>query len=93
MWHTYDVGWGGWLLMTLGMGAFWGFVIYGIVWLARGARTSAPSKTEPREPAESPEQVLKRRLAAGEITVEEYETVRAVVHDAHSHAPPDPAVR
>ena len=91
MWHTYDIGWGGWLLMTLGMVAFWGFVIYGIVWLARGARTPAPSKTEPREPAESPEQVLKRRLAAGEITVEEYETVRAARR--RSHAPPEPTVR
>jgi hypothetical protein len=37
--------------------------------------------------------VLKRRLAAGEITVEEYKALRAVVDETAAHAPPEPAAR
>jgi putative membrane protein len=78
--------------MTLGMVAFWGLVIYAVVALVRGARSSPP-RSEPGESAESPLQVLKRRLAAGELTVEEYEALRAVIDDIRPHAPPEPAVR
>jgi putative membrane protein len=90
MWHMYDVGWGWWLLMTVGMVAFWSLVIYGIVRLARSARASAE---RPSTPADSPQLVLERRLAAGETTVEEYEALRAVLDETAAHAPPEPAAR
>lgn len=60
-------GWG--IVMWLGMIVFWGGVIVLIVWLVRdgaGARQQAPHR-------ESPLDVLHHRLAAGEISVEEYE--------------------
>jgi putative membrane protein len=90
MWHTYDVGWGWWLLMMVGMVAFWGLVIYGIVVVARGAGASARPPSTPTEP---PQLVLKRRLAAGEITVEEYEALRGVIDETPAHAPPEPVAR
>jgi hypothetical protein len=43
MWHMYGVGWGWWLLMTVGMVAFWSRVIYDIVRLARSARGLRPN--------------------------------------------------
>jgi putative membrane protein len=92
MWHMNDLGWGWWLLMSVGMVAFWVLVIYGIVWLARSASSSAPpAATRPAD--ESPQQTLKRRLAAGDISVEQYERVRAVLEDDRPHAPPPAAVR
>jgi putative membrane protein len=90
MWHTYDVGWGWWLPMTVGMVAFWGLVIYGIVRLGRGATASG---RPPSKAADPPQLVLKHRLAAGEISVEEYEALRAVIDETPAHAPPEPAAR
>lgn len=88
MWHSYDVSWGWWLVMTVGMVAFWGLVIYGVVWLVRGAGATASPKAESTGPLEPPLLVLKRRLAAGEITVEEYEALRAVLDDAPAEGRP-----
>jgi putative membrane protein len=69
--HNADsIGWGWWLLMSVGMVAFWGLVIWGIVALVRGG-TSNPSPPE-KEP-DRPLEILQRRLARGEISVEEYE--------------------
>lgn len=72
MWNMHDVGWGWWVVSSIGMVAFWALVIYGVFWLTR----SAGGQTPRREPPEPPEEVLKRRLAAGEISVEEYEQAR-----------------
>lgn len=89
-----DVGWGWWLLMSLGMVVFWGLVIYGVLLLARGGGSAVRGSGEPPEPTESPQQVLKRRLAAGEIGVDEYERLRALIDDEARSAPPsEPAVR
>lgn len=57
------------MLMSIGMVGFWAFVIYGVLWLIRGGQTVS-QRDEP--PAESPEDILKRRLAQGEMSVEEY---------------------
>lgn len=67
MWYMHDVGWGWWLLMSVGMVAFWGLVLYGVISLVRG---EAFGRSRPATP-ESPDEVLRRRLAEGEITVEE----------------------
>jgi putative membrane protein len=69
------MGGGGWLVVLLLMVVV-AAVIVGIVFLVRGlgsggtAGGSTPPQTGARE---SPEEVLKRRYAAGEIDREEYE--------------------
>ena len=76
------VGWGGWLLMTLTMVAFWGLLVVAAVaaWRAgdrgagRGGRAPAPPNT--------PEQVLAERFARGEIDEEEYRRRREVLGSA-----------
>ena len=74
MWYMHDVGWGWWLLMSLGDGRLRGLFIYGAIWLVRGSTPSAK-----RISPEPPLTVLKRRLAAGEISVEEYERLHEAV--------------
>ena len=86
MWHTYDVGWGWWLLMSVGMVAFWGLVIYGVVWLARSASSADRASAAPPGPTETPQQILKRRLAGGEISLDEYAALRAVIDDTEPPA-------
>jgi putative membrane protein len=93
MWHMDDVGWGWWLLMSVGMIAFWGLVIFGVVWLARGASAPAHASAAPPGQSESPQQALKRRLANGEISVDEYDSLRAVIDDQAPAEPPGAAVR
>lgn len=51
-----------------GMLLFWVLIVAGIVWFARG--TSAGSPTGGRR--ETPLEILDRRFAEGEISVEEY---------------------
>jgi putative membrane protein len=73
VWYMHDVGWGWWVLMSLGMVAFWSLVVYGVIWLAR----STPGvPVPPPERRESPQAILERRLAAGEISLEQYERLR-----------------
>ena len=93
MWHMEDVGWGWWLLMSVGMVAFWGLVIFGVVWLARGASGPAQASAAPPGPTESPQQVLKRRLASGEISADEYHTLSTVLDDQALAEPADATVR
>lgn len=78
----HDIGWGWWLLMSIGMVAFWALLIYGLVWLLRGERPHQRQEAPP----ENPQEILKRRLAAGEITIEEYEHLRETL-DAKPHKP------
>ncbi len=59
--------------MMLGMILFLGLVILGIVWLVRGG-------LGPREDSKlSAVELLERRLAEGDLTVEEYRERRAVL--------------
>lgn len=77
----HGAGWGWWILMSVGMVAFWAAVVYLVVWLVRGAprsRGQQPAGT----PSETPLELLRRRLAAGEISVEEYDERRTVLEDA-----------
>lgn len=65
MWWPNGWGWGGWLIMTLTMLAFWGLVAWVIVTLVRqpGSRPGADH---------SAEEILAERFARGEIDEEEY---------------------
>ena len=75
--HMNEWGAGGWLAMI----AFWALVIVAIVWVARelaGSRLGDSS---------SAVQMLDRRLAAGEIGVEEYRQLRAALQDASQRTP------
>jgi putative membrane protein len=56
------------ILMMLGMALFWGLVIVGIVWLLRESIGRGH-----HEPGGDPLAILDRRLAEGQISVEEYE--------------------
>ena len=64
----YGVGPGTWLLGGLAMLLFWAGVIALIAWAVR--------QFGQRSPADDPTAILRRRLAAGEITPEQYEQAR-----------------
>jgi putative membrane protein len=71
-WPAYGWPWGlAWLAFVV---LFWGGLIALLVWAVHSAST-------PRRPPDSAMQVLKRRLAAGEITQEEYERIKRLLED------------
>ncbi len=70
MWETGSVGWGwmtlGWVLMVV----FWGSVIWLVVW-------AISRVTEGRSSASAtPLDIAKARYARGEITKEQFETLK-----------------
>ena len=66
--HVDDFAWW-WIPMAAGMVLFWGLVVVGIIWLVR---------LGPREDKKvSAMEVLERRLAESDLTVEEYRERRA----------------
>lgn len=81
-WYHDGMGWGGWLVMTLVMIAFWGIVIWGLVAIFRGSvrDTGTAAGARRRDPME----ILDERFARGEIDAEEYrarqDVLRATVH-------------
>jgi putative membrane protein len=66
-WYHGDWGWGAWLVMSLGMLAFWGLVLWAVINLARNTRDTTP----PTE--DTPEDILGERLARGDIDEDEYQ--------------------
>jgi putative membrane protein len=72
----HDAGSGWWVLMMIGMLLFWALVIAGVVWLVRSGAGQAP-----RDSAKSANDMLDDRLAAGEISVEEYQQRRQLLRD------------
>lgn len=81
-WHHGEAGIGWWIVMMLGMVVFWGAAIALIVWLVRGGGIDLR-----RRPPEDPLEILKRRLADGSISVEEYEQRRAALEASGTRAP------
>ena len=77
MWWNNDVGWGGWIVLTLIMVAFWSLVIFGVVAIFRGDRDTQPANPRPRE--HNPLQILDERFARGEIDVDEYHARQRVL--------------
>jgi putative membrane protein len=79
-WHHSDVGMGWMIVMMLGMILFWGAIVALVVWALR----SGIGQRRSEEP-EAPEQILRRRLADGSISVEEYEQRRAKLEAPGPH--------
>lgn len=73
--HDSDVGAGWMIVMMLGMALFWGLVVVGVVWLLREAigRSHRGGDIDPLA-------ILDRRLAQGQISVEEYEQRRKTLN-------------
>ncbi len=65
MWGMWGYG------MALWMLAFWGLIIAGLVYGVRWLATQGRSQS-----AESPLDIVKRRYARGEITREEFDTLK-----------------
>jgi putative membrane protein len=71
MMGDWGSGWWGWP-MWIGMIAFWGGLVALIAWVIKGLATGG-AHTSPPSLRESPQDILKRRYAAGEIDREEFE--------------------
>ena len=88
--HGGDVGFGWWLVMTMGMVLFWGGVVALVVFLLRGdARGNRSQEAAPAGP--TPHEVLDRRLAEGSIDVGEYERRRRLLQSSEPSAESDDA--
>jgi putative membrane protein len=76
--NGYGMGTGGWILMIL----FWvlivGLIVFAVIRIFPGRDTqpSPPAPHVPRPPAETPRDILDRRLAGGEIDLETYDRLR-----------------
>ena len=80
--HDWGGGW--WIVMAVGMVAFWALVIGGGIWLVRELTANRRSG---RRPGGDPGalEILDRRLAEGAITIEEYTERRRALLDAKDH--------
>lgn len=67
-WYQDAMGWGGWILMTLAMVAFWTLLVFAGLALFRGTQRSGESTPGPRDPR----QILDERFAHGDIDEDEY---------------------
>jgi putative membrane protein len=76
-----DVGWGWMVGMMFMMVLFWGAIIFGVIWLIRGAVGSRPE-----ERRESPTEILERRFAEGAVSVEDYRARRQVLANGSTEA-------
>lgn len=78
-WYHDGMGWGGWIVMTLAMVAFWALVVFAVLTLFR---TERPGESNPDR--RDPMQILDERFARGEIDEDEYRArssvLRASVH-------------
>ena len=77
-WYHDGMGWGGWLVMLLGMVVFWGLVVWAVVVLSRdaGSDNAWPSHHDPLD-------TLDERFARGEIDETEYRARADVLRAVH----------
>jgi uncharacterized membrane protein len=67
-WGEWDAMQDWWWVMAIGMTVFWGLVIWAVVKLVRN-----------RNGDSSAEEILRRRLASGEITDDDYQRLRTTL--------------
>ena len=95
MYWNGHMGAGGWILSVLLTLIIIALVVAGIVWLvsALGNRENRPATSQ--TPEASAREILDRRLASGEVTVEQYNELRETLGDpaptARGTGPPRPA--
>lgn len=74
-----DWGWG-WSMMGalggLGMLLFWGLLVGLVAWLVVTLTRTGQGGTAPRSQPDSALEILRRRLASGEITPQEFDALR-----------------
>ncbi len=86
-WYHNGMGWGGWLVMSLAMVAFWGLVIWALVVIFRGARdTDTTTSSRQRDPLA----ILDERFARGEIDADEYHARQGILRAHHALTPTRP---
>ena len=81
MWWNNGMGWGGWIVMTLIMVAFWSLLVFAVVAIFRGDRDARSAPQRPRE--RDPMQILDERFARGEIDVDEYHARQKGLRPVH----------
>jgi uncharacterized membrane protein len=84
---------GGWIFSILGTLILIGLVVGVILWLVSTLRNSA---TTGQASGPSAREILDRRLASGELTIEQHQQLRETIKDGHSptsseRPPPPPA--
>lgn len=86
-----DLNGGGWVLMTLGMIAFWGLLIFAVVWVVRETGRGSASTAVPGADAgaQEPAAILDRRLAEGDLSVEEHRERRRALSPPPDGPEPD----
>ncbi len=75
----WNWGWGAMMVGGFGMLVFWGLVLGVIVWAVRGfAGVNPQHPSSGAQPGSQPTalEILQARYARGEISREEYETIR-----------------
>ncbi|MCX4585794.1 SHOCT domain-containing protein [Streptomyces sp. NBC_01481] len=77
-WFDHDVSGWGWFAMAASMILFWVLIIIAVVLLFRALGQTPEHTHSPSVP--SPEQVLAKRFARGEIDDEEYRRRLATLH-------------
>ena len=77
----YDgMGAGGWIAMSV----LWVALIALVVWAVSSLLGRGTPRSERVDLAERPEEILDRRLAAGEIDAETYDALRGKLREAHA---------
>ena len=69
MWWHNGMGWGGWIVMTLTMLAFWSLVVFGVIAIFRGDRERETSRGASER---DPMQIVDEGFARGDIDLDEY---------------------
>jgi putative membrane protein len=80
MFYMHGIGWAWWLLLAIGVIVFWGAVVLAVTSFMRLRDAERHSERH----SEIPEEILKGRLAEGDLSVDEYERLHAAL-DAHAH--------
>lgn len=77
-WYDHDVSGWGWFAMSAGMILFWALIITVAVLLVRALNSPHEHTHAPAAP--TPEDILRERLARGEIDEEEYRRRLTALH-------------
>lgn len=80
MYWGHHMSAGGWIFSVAATLIVIGLVVAAIVWLVGGRGGSTATAASARE-------ILDRRLASGELRVEQYEQLRAALSDGQAAAP------